>query len=178
MSAFRLQGHRDPGFILEALRDNAHLWNQHGLRRLKGSPHEQVRDIWLRFNDLAEFERTGNIDLVMDGLQIVDYPAADVLRFPMNSNMARVLITALPPGASIAPHVDEGYYAQCVDRYHWVLQAAGEFRCGSERLRMCEREIWWFDSQQEHSVLNDVESERIHLIMDVWKDPLPDKEGE
>jgi hypothetical protein len=47
--------------LLSALARSPELWNQNLLRTThQSSPHTQVDDIWLRFNDLKTYEETAD----------------------------------------------------------------------------------------------------------------------
>jgi hypothetical protein len=167
--------------LMLAVMRNAELWNQNTLRTAHpGTPHSQVSDIWLRFNDLEPLRNTGDAATVMDEHESIDYPAYKFLpeaRAIVMSVMARVggerlgrcLITKLPPGAKIDPHVDGGSHAAYYERFHIVLQAnAGNaFRAGDETVGMRTGEVWWFDNSKEHEVINNSADDRIHMIVDI-----------
>lgn len=153
------------------------LWNQNLLRTTHpGTPHTQVDDIWLRFNELPE---PGQEARVMDEHESIDYPAykdlPEARAVVMNlfaavagERLGRVLITRLKPGGRIAPHVDGGSHAAYYERFHLVLQSNEKclFRAGEEVVSMRAGEFWWFDNSQEHEVMNEGPDDRIHLIMD------------
>lgn len=163
--------------LLMALKANPQLWDENRLRTTHpGTPHTQVHDIWLRFNALVDTDVAG----AMDEHESINWPAMAALpqaRSIIFSLMARVegerlgrcLITLLPPGATIAPHVDGGSHAAYYERYHIVLQSqpGSVFRAGDETVQMQCGEVWWFDNAQEHEVINNSGDDRIHLIVDI-----------
>lgn len=167
--------------LVLALSQHSDLWNQNLLRTThEASPHTQVDDIWLRFNDLAEYEKTADAAHVMDQHESINYPAMKALpqaRAMIFALMARVegerlgrcLITKLRPGRSIAPHVDSGDHASYFERYHIVLQSlpGSIFNAGDESVQMRPGEVWWFDNSAEHSVVNNSADDRIHMIVDI-----------
>lgn len=152
------------------------LWNQNPLRRVApGSPHTQVDDIWLRFNEIPDDPAT-----VIDDHESINYPAwfqlpeaqaicLDLMRQVRGERLGRVLITRLLPGKSIAPHVDGGSSATYYDRYHVVLQGlpGSLFRCGDEQVCMRSGEVWWFNNAVEHEIVNNSADDRIHMIVDI-----------
>lgn len=79
------------------------------------------------------------------------------------------LIAKMPPHSSIPEHSDIGPCAYYYDlRLHIVLQAINvDFHCGSETVQMNTGDMWWFDLNQPHSLVNNSDIERIHLIMDI-----------
>ena len=164
--------------LLLAITRRPELWNQHTLRTTHPlSPHTQVDDIWLRFNELPP---AGEEARILDEHESIDYPAYAALPEARALVMAlftavggerlgRVLLTRLPPGRNIAAHVDSGSHAAYYERHHIVLQSNPDslFRAGSEAVAMEAGEIWWFDNSQEHEVVNSGKDDRIHLIVDV-----------
>lgn len=168
--------------VMAALARNAHLWNQNTLRtQHEGTPHTMVDDIWLRFNEHNGVD--GDVNKLIDivhGHESVNYPAMwllpqvrplifGLMNLVEGERLGRCLITRLPPGANIAPHVDSGEHAAYYDRFHIVLQSnpGVMFRTGDERVNMLTGEMWWFDNSVEHEVINDSNEDRIHLVVDI-----------
>jgi len=166
--------------LMNAVVRRSNLWNQNDLRTTHpGTPHTQVSDIWLRFNDLEKY-KAGDKQSVLDEHESVNYPA--MLELPQvrplifglmtrveGERLGRCLITKLPPGAKITPHVDGGAHAAYYDRYHIVLSGlpGSLFRCGDEQVSMRTGEAWWFDNSVEHEVTNNSADDRVHLIVDI-----------
>jgi len=161
--------------LVMALKANPDLWNENTLRtEHPGTAHSEVSDIWLRFNEVSD-EST-----VTDDKECINYPA--IFQLPEAQHfifwlMARVkgervgrcLITELAPGRTITPHVDMGAPAEYYERYHVVLSGhkGSVFRAGSEQVTMLTGDVWWFDNQQEHEVINNSAEDRVHLIIDI-----------
>ena len=162
--------------LLMALKSHPELWDQNTLRTTHpGTPHTEVSDIWLRFNDLTQ-----GVGAVPDEHESVNYPAfkalpqARPLIFGLmarieGERLGRCLITKLPPGGRIEPHEDGGSHAAYFERFHIVLQSlpGNAFRCGDETIGMRAGEVWWFDNAVEHEVINNSADDRIHLIVDI-----------
>jgi hypothetical protein len=161
--------------LMMALKANAYLWNQNTLRtNHPETAHGQVNDIWLRFNDVS------NAETVVDDRESINYPAffvlpqAQELIFALmarvrGERLGRCLITNLPVGCVIDAHVDGGAPAEYYERYHIVLHSGKGvmFRCGDETVNMQTGDIWWFNNQLEHEVINNSADDRIHLIVDI-----------
>lgn len=137
-------------------------------------------DIWLRFNDIAEYEATGNAALVIDGHESINYPAFaqlpaarpfvfGLMMLVQGERLGRVLITRLAPGKRILPHIDGGDHAAYYKRYQLMLQSEPGvlFRAGGEMVSMRTGECWWFDNSAEHEVINNSADDRIALIIDI-----------
>lgn len=167
--------------VLAALSRQPELWDQETLRTTHpGTPHAQVNDIWIRFNDLAEWKRTGDPASVIDQHESIWYPAAaklpqlrpllfGVMQRVEAERLGRVIITRLAPGGSIAPHEDSGDHAAYYTRYHLMLQnyPGSTFLCGGEEVYMRPGELWFFRNEVTHSVVNNSTDDRITLIIDV-----------
>lgn len=175
---YKLAQGMDVTALMAALHVNADLWDENKLRSThEMSPHQQVSDIWLRFNDLTKIKNAGD---VIDEHESINYPA--MARLPQarpfifglmhtveGERLGRILITKLSPGGKIDPHEDGGSHASYYERYHIVLNSApgSIFRCGDETIHMKTGEVWWFNNAIEHEVINNSADDRIHLIVDV-----------
>ena len=171
----------DPGLDVTPARAQlamrSHLWNQNTLRtKHPGTAHSQVDDIWLRFNQVSE----GDEFKVIDDMEAINYPAWWELTECRNlcfwlmarmhgERLGRAMVTRLKPGAVITPHVDMGAPATYYDRFHVVLQGApgSLFRAGDETVTMRTGQVWWFDNQVEHEVVNNSVDDRIHIVVDI-----------
>jgi hypothetical protein len=156
-------------------------WNWMNLRRMfPTSSHREVEDVVFRF---APLDCAQNFKSVMDGQDTVSYwtwYSHDAVRnlvldvfagmLPPKTEFGRILATRLKPGDKVYLHADEGAYAENFDRYHIVLQADAfgcQFHCGSEVVHMLTGEVWKFNHQLPHRVLNNGKLDRINLIVDV-----------
>jgi hypothetical protein len=171
--------------LLLAMQQRPELWNQHKLRTTHaGTPHAQVDDIWLRFNDVTPLDGVEdtieNRQRFLDQHESICYPAWHVLpeaqlvvhnlnNLVKGFRIGRVLLTRLAPGKRIEKHVDSGDHARYYERFHVVLQASPGclFRAGDETVQMRTGEAWWFQNQAEHEVVNNSTDDRIHLIVDI-----------
>lgn len=157
------------------------LWNTETLRTThQDSPHTQVDDILMRFNDLGEYRKTENAALVLDEHESINYPAWDklpeahpiifnLMRRVSGIRLGRVMITRLAPGKSIAPHVDGGEHAAYYERHHIILKngPGSIFRAGNETVTMLPGEVYWFNNAAEHEVINNSSDDRLTMIVDI-----------
>src|ERR1700753_1234319 len=109
--------------ILHAINRQPELWNENKLRTTHpDTPHSQVEDIWLRFNDLTPYLESQDYSNIIDEHESIFYPAwhkipqahalvHDLMRKVEGIRLGRVLITRLAPGKNITPHVDSGAHA-------------------------------------------------------------------
>lgn len=165
------------------------LWNTETLRTTHpGTPHTQVDDILLRFNDLEPYRNAKaegkTIDeyagLILDEHESICFPAwydlpeahniiFDLMHYFKAVRLGRVLITRLPAGKIIDPHEDGGGHAAYYDRFHVILQnnPGSIFKCGEEQVQMKAGEVWWFNNSITHSVINNSNDDRLTIIIDL-----------
>jgi hypothetical protein len=148
------------------------LWKIMQIRQqYEGSAHIDTETIVMRGPD--------SIEGIFDNLECVNFKVSDILPatvqlirgivgFLKAREIGRIMLVRLNAGGSIKPHVDEGAYARYFARFHLVLDSNPHcrFRCGEETVNMGVGELWWFNHQVTHSVLNQGPA-RTHLIMDL-----------
>ena len=102
------------------------------------------------------------------------YPSVEqivniVLRLGYGSMPGKILAAYLPPGAKIKPHKDGGEYYKYHNRIHIPLITAPEVTmfADDEPYHMDVGNVYLFQNLRRHSVVNNSETGRIHLIVDV-----------
>jgi hypothetical protein len=80
----------------------------------------------------------------------------------------RALLTRLPAGAEIKPHIDEGESLKRCHRIHVpvITNEKAWFYVGALKFHMPEGEMWEINNRRTHAVHNGGDAARIHLIMD------------
>jgi hypothetical protein len=153
------------------------LWSLFtGRQTQPGSPHHDTECIVLRGPAVPD------LGSVFTDLNAYDYPVihalpetVSLLQAIFNDpevpdfHLGRVMIVKLNAGGQIAPHIDEGVYAEHFDtRLHLVLSSeeGNEFRCGGLTAVMKPGTLWKFDHRQLHSAVNNSNSPRVHVIID------------
>lgn len=154
------------------------LWNQHTLRIDRyQTPHKSVSDIWVRYNDFANFEKDAHAftqlphDSVwypcIENLPAVKNLVIDVFRHVVGEELGGVLITKIPPGGRVEPHIDTGWHAGYYDKF--AVQIKGNkdqaFCFEGIELRPLTGDLYTFDNSQTHWVINDSDEERMTLIV-------------
>lgn len=159
------------------------IWNEVTLRTryYKGSPHREVDDIWVRYNPLENF--TGDWNKFNGPHEAEWYPVAQKIPSVvdlclglatrlMTLQVGAVLITRIPPGKQVYPHVDGGWHAGYYSKF--VIQIASapgqSFNFKNESLDARPGECYWFDNSHTHWVLNPTKEERISLIVCVRRE--------
>lgn len=163
--------------LVDKLVSRPDLWGKWAHRQnYQGSAHQQADQIVLRW------QRARSLEAAFLSLDVVDTPLMDEFGHELNGlllelvdavgevgQIGRVMITRLPPGGRIAPHVDEGRYADYFDRFHVCLAggAGNRFHCGQTSWIPVPGTAFWFNHKLMHSVENGCAEERLHLIVDL-----------
>jgi hypothetical protein len=83
--------------------------------------------------------------------------------------VARVLLVKLSAGKDVTEHVDSGDYLSTVRRYHIpiITNDSVFYTVNSETINMKKGECWEINNLKPHSVLNNSNEDRIHLLIDI-----------
>ena len=163
--------HRQPG-----------LWNDYSIRKtFPGTPHADMDDIWVRARARHELTDVA----AHKGAFVSEFwpawhalPSLRPVVFAMMAqaqavHLGAVLITRLPPGGQILPHVDtDSWHAQYFNaKWHLTLAGQSLSRCDGEAVTMQTGDVWTFDNSVEHSVENPGDTDRIVLIVAMRCEP-------
>lgn len=170
--------------LVKTLESHPELWNRHTRRKLgDGSPHREMSDIWIRYNDATQCERTGDWSNFNHAHDSVWYPAYralpeleplifDLMRKVHGERLGGVLITRIPAGGGIAPHIDRGWHVDYYDKYYISLKSepGANFHCGPHFINPRPGDIYRFDNRVEHWVENASANDRMTLIVCIRSD--------
>ena len=162
--------------IVSAIQRNPQLWNKYTIRtESKESPHGNLDDIWLRYNDFSNF--TGDREAFNHEHDSVWYESSDVIPVkPLvmhlmasvrGERLGGVLITRIPAGGRCLPHIDGGWHAGYYEKF--AVQLEGDFKQAfcfdGEEFSAVPGDAYWFDNSQTHWVNNDSEKDRMTMIV-------------
>jgi len=149
-------------------------WDLYPQRRMGDSPHAQMVDIWARFADVSD----GDISRIGRPHESVWYPCSislgniksiseSVCAFVGGEYLGGVLITKLPPGGKIKPHIDNGWHAAEYEKIHLsvVTPKGSYFGFENGRIESVPGDCYWFRNDVPHWVENNSDSERISVII-------------
>lgn len=160
--------------ISDALKAHPELWNQH-TPRLNIYAHSDISDIWVRYNDFANYK--GNMVEFNSEHDSVWYPSAYLLPvMPVifklmadvqGERLGGVLITKIPAGKQVRPHIDHGWHAGYYDKYAVQIESAeGQFfQFEDGKFHSEPGDIYQFDNSYTHWVTNDSTQDRITMIV-------------
>jgi hypothetical protein len=163
--------------LLGQLEAHPELWNAHRERLEQyGSPHSGVSDIWVRYNPWENY--TGDWAAFHEEHESAWYPAVTkipaawslsrrVMRRVGGSRLGGVLITRIPPGGSVAPHIDQGWHARFYGKYAIQVEGGPDqaFCFEDAELRPEPGDLYTFDNSRLHWVRNDSDHNRTTLII-------------
>ena len=169
--------------VMQQLAEHPDLWGENPLRKeFSGSPHKQMDDIWVRYNDAAKLSYLTHAQFneehvpvwyrawkELPALRRIVFTLVNLEHFEM---IGGVLITKIPPGCSILSHADIGWHVEQYEKYYISLQSApgSLFICNEgqedeEVLNPLVGDCWLFDNRKYHSVHNRSGVDRITLIV-------------
>jgi hypothetical protein len=87
----------------------------------------------------------------------------------VNGKAARILLIRLQAKKNVALHVDGGDYLSTVRRFHIPIITNDKvfYNVNGDSVNMKEGECWEINNFKPHSVNNDSEKDRIHLLIDI-----------
>jgi len=152
-----------------AIKEHPELWNKTPDRTKEPeSPHVETSDIYVRY---------GKDPLDKEEHESVWYPAAAILPVKplifrlmagvFGERLGGVLITRIPAGKSVKPHVDGGWHAGYYEKFGiQIASAPGQAFCfDNEELVTKPGDVFWFRNDVPHWVTNESKHERITLIV-------------
>lgn len=156
------------------------LWDEHSLRRASpGSPHSEMTDIWARFGSVED----GDYSQLGTPHSAVWYPCIDrikglkrvafqLMALVNGEQLGGILITKLPSGAKIAPHIDQGWHAGFYEKFYLSINSPKGSYFGFEdgRIDAKEGDCYWFRNDVLHWVENPTDEERISIIICIKTD--------
>lgn len=155
------------------------LWNSVNYRKVTpGSPHGEMSDIWVRYNDIRPYQALGDYSRMKDAHIPVWYPAwyalpalrplvFDLMAAVQGEMIGAIFITKIPSGTGIAPHQDGGWHPEYFDKFYISLKAApgAVFHTETESYTPAVGDVFHFDNRVTHWVTNDSGQDRMTLIV-------------
>ncbi|MBL4651264.1 MAG: aspartyl/asparaginyl beta-hydroxylase domain-containing protein [Flavobacteriales bacterium] len=165
-------------FDVEELGDfliSCDYWGEYPQRGSEGSPHSQMVDIWARFKDPQYSLDTGDWSVFLDeheSIWLKDIPEVKgicekLMEVTCGDRLGGVLITKLPPGGKITPHIDSGWHATFYDKYMVPIRnkPGSKFCFEDGYIEPEEGQVFGFRNDVLHWVENDSDEDRIAMIV-------------
>lgn len=170
---FKMYGNIDVSDLKDGL--NGLDWNEHTIRQNSYEMHKDTQTLEVMWDlESLRTDKIGKIHSNYYKLNMTSFLEKIKPIYELNYGdgyFIRVLIVKLKANSNIEPHVDKGYSLMTAKRTHIPIITNPEvtFTVGGETKHLKEGEIWEIDNSKEHSVDNNSDLDRIHLIMDYTK---------
>lgn len=171
---------------LKGYLESCGLWDRYNMRRLTGSPHVEMVDIWARFNNPEPFIKSGDWSKFVDEhesewlfkIPEVEEICQQLMQYLDGERLGGVLITKLPPNGKIYPHVDNGWHAEYYDKYFVSIKngKGAKFCFDDGEIEPNEGDVYAFRNDKNHWVENKSNQDRIAMIICIKQSKLS-KEG-
>lgn len=169
---FRRLGRVDPSAIKEKARLlTEEDWSANDWRQKRFDAHADTQTIQLIFDEDFRHERPTLQENYFElGFDSLLQPLIEIIRdyYTGDGYIVRAILVRLKPRGTIPPHVDTGYTLMNCRRIHMPVLSTdqAEFTVAGERQVMTEGELWEINNAREHSVVNNADQGRVHLIVD------------
>ena len=102
-------------------------------------------------------------------LYTIMLPIINELESRMCGKAARVLLIKLKANKDVTTHVDSGDYLNTVRRFHIPIITNKDvfYTVNNEKIHMEEGDCWEINNRRPHSVDNQSDQDRIHLLIDI-----------
>lgn len=172
MSFSKLPFTADVSAMRQYLEDHPEIFGEYSDRTASG-PHSQSTDIWVRYNDPSNRgEHFNDMHFPVWYQHAFTIPGA--IDIPMalmtgvsGEHLGGIIITKIPPGGKIDPHVDFGWHTEFYDKFYIAIKNENGSRLCFESgcIEPEAGDIYWFDNTVKHWVENTSNCDRIALIV-------------
>lgn len=172
----------DVAEAVRQLESQPDVWNRYTLRT-DAYAHRAVDDVWCRYNAWGNWN--GDVAAFNGPHESVWYPVIGqlpavwslvrrVMRDMAIKTLGGVLITRIPPGGRVEPHIDNGWHARHYEKFAVQLRGNDRqaFHFEDAELRAQPGDLYTFDNSRLHWVTNDSDEDRITLIICGRRDPM------
>lgn len=167
---FKMYGNIDVNNLKDNL--NGLNWDEHDIRQSLFEMHKETQTLEVMW-DMESFQtdKIGKIHSNYDKLNMESFLKKIKPIYELNCGegyFIRILFVKLKANSNITPHVDAGDSLTNCKRTHIpiITNSKVTFTIGGETKYLKEGEIWEIDNTKEHSVTNNSNIDRIHLLID------------
>jgi hypothetical protein len=146
---------------------------QHRQKNYKEQKHTNtIRCRWLE-NNIDEYHERLSVDF--DTFNTIEHILGNVFTFikrHYQGKICQAILTRQNPHSLIVPHIDLGKKLTYTHRLHIPIFTNDDilFRCGEQNMNMKVGRVYEINNQMIHAVVNNSDSFKIHLIVDVIED--------
>jgi len=178
VSFYKLNLKVDPLPLQIKLKENPCFYGKYDYRSQGSSPHREMTDIWVRTNDLRPYLIRGDLSGFTDKHDPVWYPiyselqeitpiVVKIINHVEGEAIGAILITKLPSGGKIYPHVDEGWNAGHFDKFYVPVEnyKGATFNFNNGHIDPEIGCVYQFDNSKLHWVNNNSDGDRVAMIV-------------
>lgn len=174
--SYRFHGNFDVSKILDHLSTYSDEWFENAERQTIYEVHKETNTIFVYDHDNS-WSLGDDYDLKINqnqsAMSNLVSPIVDSLEKIHDGKVGKCVFIKLPPSKKVGKHRDSRDYLGAVRRHHIAITTNDNvlFFVNEESKNMKVGECWEINNNQLHSVENNGDTERIHLMIDI----LPNK---
>lgn len=147
-------------------------WHLDNSRQDKFYPHKDTTTYFIYETSLGWIKSDGYVvEQKTNDFFILDLvePIIKHLENLHNGKRGQVLLIRLKANKSVADHKDGGDYLINTRRHHIPIITSDQttFYVGGEACNMKSGECWEINNSKDHSVINNSNTDRVHLLIDI-----------
>ncbi len=135
------------------------------------NPHINTKTFVVQDHSI-EWDFGTKIDPVIKDMDVFNLVVDIVkdLELKFNGVAGRVLLINLSANSDVSEHTDKGDYLSTVKRFHIpiITNESVYYTVNGEQINMKVGECWEINNLKPHSVLNDSDMDRVHLLVDIF----------
>lgn len=172
---FKMHGNIEVDYLKNKLHELD--WEEHTLRQNLFDAHKHTQTLEIMWDlESGEMNKIGKIHPNYYKLNIESFLSKIKPIYESsfgNGYFIRILFVKLKANTNIPPHVDVGYSLESCKRTHIAIVTNSKvtFNVGNEVKYLKEGEIWEINNTKQHSVHNNSDEDRIHLLLDWYVEP-------
>ena len=142
-------------------------WNSWAYKQTKWEVHSETKTIPILVDE--SYETKGKKTKYFNKFNELIVKIQDIIKkFYGDGEIIRIELVTLPKKSKVPNHYDVGDSLQNDRRIHLVLQTNENviFTVDGEEKNMKVGELWEINNSKYHSVVNDGDTDRIHMIID------------
>ena len=173
---FKLHKKYDVSNILNNVKKINDEWNDYTFRQNRQyserrNPHLYTNTFVIQFHSF-DWNFGDKINSEVKDIYMLDSVSDIVkdLELMCEGVSGRVLLLKLFAKKDVSEHTDRGEYLSAVRRFHIpiITNDLVSYTVNGETVNMKEGECWEINNQRPHSVLNDSDIDRVHLLVDIF----------
>jgi|JYMV01.1.fsa_nt_gi hypothetical protein len=150
-------------------------WDDFTLRQDTFDVASDTKTIVMKFNGPTQQcnhpSKTTTFEPWLKWKPLVEPLISQVQKIYPNTVISKCFFPRLKAGGKIDKHVDSGITLEMVHRIHVPIQTNEDaiFTVGGESINMIEGCAYEINNQRKHGVVNNGNTDRVHLVFDLYK---------